>query len=268
MVYLSRHSEEEEQQAWEQSTRNNSQNRRFRERQQARLAEWTNALVERLNQRLQVYEIPGLEAEIEPASGGEKVDIYFPRVKEDSMSYQRDHILLEFGGRNRGKPTDLMPVVSYLSGIAGMDALQLPTATVNAYDTGYILWEKLTALHQFCTQTRALNPERLARHWYDVDCLLRNDFASPYETLEAMHNVVEMKQRRWFVPGVDFTQVTVGKLLLVPDDAERFAAILGDHQTAVEGEMFFRQPDGFAEIADRLRHVQDEINYFMQDSRT
>lgn len=53
--------------------------------------------------------------------------------------YQRDHILLEFGGRNRGKPTNLMPVVSYLSGIAGMDALQLPAATVNAYDTGYIL---------------------------------------------------------------------------------------------------------------------------------
>lgn len=152
------------------------------------------------------------------------------------MAYQRDHILLEFGGRNRGKPTELMPVVSYLSGIAGMDVLLLPAATVNAYDTGYILWEKLTALHQFCTQTKAPNPARLARHWYDVDCLLRNHFASPYETLEAMRNVVEMKQRRWCVPGVDFTQVIVGNLQLLPDDAERFAAIAGDHQTAVEGE--------------------------------
>lgn len=120
-----------------------------------------------------------------------------------------------------------------------MDTLQLPTATVNAYDTGYILWEKLTALHQFCTQTKAPNPARLARHWYDVDCLLSNHFASPYETLEAMRNVVEMKQRRWSVPGVDFTQVIVGNLQLLPDDAERFAAIAGDHQTAVEGECSF-----------------------------
>jgi hypothetical protein len=55
---------------------------------------------------------------MDPDSSGEKVDIYFPRVKEDSMAYQRDHILLEFGGRNRGKPTDRKPVVSYLSGIA------------------------------------------------------------------------------------------------------------------------------------------------------
>lgn len=182
------------------------------------------------------------------------------------MAYQRDHILLEFGGRNRGKPTDLMPVVSYLSGIAGMDTLQLPNATVNAYDAGYILWEKLTALHQFCTQTKAPNPARLARHWYDVDCLLRNEFASPYATQEAMRNVVEMKQRRWSVPGVDFTQVAVGKLLLVPEDEPRFSAIAADHQTAVKGGMFFRQPDGFAGIADRLRHAQDEINRFMRDS--
>ncbi|WP_445496268.1 nucleotidyl transferase AbiEii/AbiGii toxin family protein [Photorhabdus sp. SF281] len=249
------------------STLNNSQNRRFREQQQERLTEWTSALVEQLNQRFQVYEIQGLEAEMETNSSGEKVDIYFPRVKEDSMAYQRDHILLEFGGRNRGEPTARMPVVSYLSGIAGMDALQLPTATVNAYNTGYILWEKLTALHQFCTQTKAPNPARLARHWYDVDCLLRNNFASPYETQEAMCNVVEMKQRRWPVPGVDFAQVAVGSLRLLPDNAERFAAIAGDHQTAVEGGMFFREPDGFAAIADRLRHAQDEINRFMRDSQ-
>ena len=75
---LAGHSEEEEQQAWEQSTLNNSQNRRFREQQQERLTEWTNALAERLNQRFQIYNISGLEAKMEPDSGGEKVDILFP----------------------------------------------------------------------------------------------------------------------------------------------------------------------------------------------
>ncbi|MGS9235638.1 nucleotidyl transferase AbiEii/AbiGii toxin family protein, partial [Salmonella enterica subsp. enterica serovar Infantis] len=78
----------------------------------------------------------------------------------------------------------------------------------------------------------------LARHWYDVDCLLRNHCASPYETREAMRNVVEMKQRRWSGPGVDFTQVIVVNLQLLPVDAELFAAIAGYHQTAVEGGMF------------------------------
>lgn len=255
---------EEEQKIWEQSTENGSQNRRFRGRQLRHLTEWTSTLVEQLNQRFQAYEIPGLKAVIEPESNGENVDIHFPRVMADSAAYQRDHILLEFGGRNRGKPTNMMPVVSYLSGIAGMDQLELPTATVDVYDSGYILWEKLTALHQFCTQSKPLNPDRLARHWYDVDCLLRNDFASPYNTQEAMRNVVEMKQRRWPVAGVDFTLVAVGKLQLIPEDAERFSAIARDHQIAAEGGMFFRQPDEFAAIAERLRQAQNEINHFMQ----
>lgn len=128
-----------------------------------------------------------------------------------------------------------------------MDTLKLPSATVSAYDTGYILWEKLTALHQFCTQTKAPNPARLARHWYDVDCLLRNHFASPYETLEAMGNVVEMKQRRWSVPGVDFTQVIVGNLQLLPDDAERFAAIARIIKRQWKGEC------SFVSLTDLLR---------------
>lgn len=82
-----------------------------------------------------------------------------------------------------------------------------------------------------------------------------------------MRNVVEMKLRRWSVPGVDFTQVIIGTLQLLPDGAERFADISRDHQAAIEGGMFFRQPDGFADIADCLRHAQDEINRFMRDSR-
>ncbi len=195
-----------------------------------------------------------------------KIDIYFPRVKEDSMAYQRDHILLEFGGRNRGKPTELMPVVSYLSGIAGMDVLLLPAATVNAYDTGYILWEKLTALHQFCTQTKAPNPARLARHWYDVDCLLRNHFASPYETLEAMRNVVEMKQRRWSCRALILLRSlseTCNCCLTMLNDSPRSP---GSSNGSGRG-MFFSEPDGFADIADRLRHSQDEINRFMRDSQ-
>lgn len=256
------HSEEDEQAAWEASTRNKSQNQRFRAQQQARVEVWTRALVEKLNQRFRDYGISGLEARLEEGSGGEKVDIFFPRVHEDAAAYQRDHILLEFGGRNRGKPTDTIVVASYLSQIKQLGELELPSATVQAYNPGYILWEKITALHQFCTQTKAPNPERLSRHWYDVDCLLQNRFADLYNTDQAMQSVIEMKQQRWSVAGVDYTQVAKGGLRLVPDDAERLDGIAKDHQIAIAGRMFFKDPDGFDKIIERLKHVQDEFNQF------
>ncbi|MFW8062645.1 nucleotidyl transferase AbiEii/AbiGii toxin family protein, partial [Klebsiella pneumoniae] len=69
--------------------------------------------MEKLNQRFRSYGISGLEARLEAESRGEKVDIFFPRVHADAAAYQRDHILLEFGGRNRGKPTDTITVSSY-----------------------------------------------------------------------------------------------------------------------------------------------------------
>lgn len=46
---------------------------------------------------------------------------------------------------------DTITVSSYLSGIKGLGELELPSATVQVYNPGYILWEKITALHQFCT---------------------------------------------------------------------------------------------------------------------
>lgn len=261
---LAGHSEEHEQEAWEKSTHNRSQNQRFRQLQQVRLEAWTTELVEKLNQRFLSYGISDLEARLEAESHGERVDIFFPRVHTDAAAYQRDHILLEFGGRNRGKPTDTLTVHSYLSEIKELVELGLPSSTVQAYDPGYILWEKITALHQFCTQEKELNAERLSRHWYDVDCLLQHRFADLYDTNEAMYNVIEMKQRRWPCKGVDYTWITKGELRLIPEDTGRLAAIAEDHRIAIEGGMFFKDPSGFDKIIARLQKIQDEFNGVMK----
>lgn len=68
---------------------------------------------------------------------------------------------------------------------------------MSAYPAEYILWEKLTALHQFCTKDNPPNPDRLARHWYDVDCSLSIQFADPLNSNTARNDVIEMKKHRW-----------------------------------------------------------------------
>lgn len=251
--------EEQEQNAWLQSTKNGSQARKFREQQQQRLLGWTEQLVHRLNQRFAAYQIDGLKAVQEPDSGGEKVDIYFPRVTKKPKDYQLDHILLEFGGRNRGKPTKTITTSCYLGEIKELAAITLPKANVQAYENDFIFWEKLTALHQFSTQTNDPNPDRLARHWYDVACLLRADFADAYKSSEAMLAVVEMKKHRWPVQGVDYEAILRGQLSVVPQEA-RLAAIAADHKAAVTGQMFFTSPDSFEHIIQQLSDFQDRFN--------
>lgn len=256
---LSGLSEEDELASWIQSTKNPSQSRKFIKQQRERLIDWSTKLVEILNVRLAEYNIDGLYAELEEGSLGEKIDIHFPRVTRGNYDYQLDHVLLEFGGRNRGKPTESIDVDCYMDSISDFNALSLPKAKVMAYQKDYILWEKLTALHQFSTQNSNPNPKRLARHWYDVDCLLTMKFADPLTSEDAMKAVIDMKKNRWPSPGVNYESILVGGLLLIPV-AERLEGIIKDHEDAVKGGMFFTTPDNFTNMVRRLETIQNEIN--------
>ncbi|MCL1112345.1 nucleotidyl transferase AbiEii/AbiGii toxin family protein [Shewanella basaltis] len=256
---LSGLSEDVELAAWQKSIQSNSQNKKFRDEQQKRLMQWSNDLVDKLNHRLVQYNIEGLTAELEPDSHGEKIDIHFPRVTHSDNDYQLDHILLEFGGRNRGKPTEIIDIDCYMNSIPDFTSLALPKASVMAYQRDFILWEKLTALHQFSTQEKALNPNRLARHWYDVDCLLNMKFDDPLNTSEAMLAVIEMKKHRWASLGVDYEEILQGKLKLIPK-VKRLKGIRHDHAEAVAGGMFFTEPDPFDTIVTRLEATQNKFN--------
>lgn len=250
---------EDEQAAWKQSTQSRSQRDKFRKKQTERLEAWSVVLVERLNIRFEAYGIDNLSAELELDSGGEKIDIRFPRVTTNDNRYQLDHVLLEFGGRNRGRPTITHETHCYLAEVSDLSVIDFPTASVQALHPDYILWEKLTALHQFSTQQREPNPHRLARHWYDVDCLLIQKIADPLSTEQAMKDVVNMKKQRWPEKGVDYEAVLRGELQLVPEK-NRLAAIATDHQEAIDGGMFFKIPDNFDNIIQRLIDLQIHFN--------
>ncbi|HIE9425275.1 TPA: hypothetical protein ACXRWT_004933 [Klebsiella pneumoniae] len=79
-----------------------------------------------------------------------------------------------------------------------------------------------------------------------------------------MHNVIEMKQQRWPFAGVDYTLVAKGELRLITEDSGRLAAIAEDHRIAIEGGMYFKEPDGFDKIIECLQQVQDEFNRAMK----
>lgn len=250
---------ENEAEAWEKSNSTPSQQKKFRDKQSKLLTQWSEALVNRLNNRFAVYEIEGLVAELDWDSKGEKINIRYPRLAKDINNYQLDYILLEFGGRNRGRPTVVKQVDTYLSEVAELAALKLPAAKVQAYDPAYILWEKLTALHQFCTQTSEPNPTRLSRHWYDVDCLLQQNFADPIQSRQAMLDVIEMKSNRWAVAGVNYDEIRSGNLKLVPSE-DRTDAIIKDHYQAVNGKMFIIHPEEFDLIINRLSKAEMDFN--------
>lgn len=135
---------------------------------------------------------------------------------------------------------------------------------MEAYHPDYIIWEKLTALHQFCTQENPLDTVRVSRHWYDVDCILRNLKEGTYQSTEALENVVAMKSARWATRGVSFEDILSGELVLIPHD-QLLDDIKRDYDQSVSGGMFFSAPDSFADIIERLAEQQGLINGFLKE---
>lgn len=247
--------------AWDKSTKSNSQAKKFRDSQTERLKKWSIQLTDALNSRLCVYQIDGLAAKLVEGSKGEKIEVHFPKVTDSESNYHLDYVLLEFGGRNRGHPTHEHPISCYMAQVPELHEIEFPKAVVRAYDSNYIMWEKLTALHQFSTMEKEPNSHRLARHWYDVDCMLSKAFANPIVSQLAMNHVIQMKKMRWPEKGVDYELVSTGYLQLLPE-RERLENIAKDHQSAIEGRMFYstKEPDNFEKITERINKAQDKIN--------
>jgi hypothetical protein len=252
---------ENEAAAWEKSIQSKSQAKKFKDRQLERLEEWSNQLVVDLNERFSAYEIDGLAANLVESSKGEQIEVHFPKVTDSESNYHLDYVLLEFGGRNRGHPTHAHPISCYMAQVPELHEIEFPEAVVRAYDSNYIMWEKLTALHQFSTMGKEPNSHRLARHWYDVDCMLSKAFADPIVSQLAMNDVIQMKKMRWPEKGVDYELVSSGHLHLLPE-RERLENIAKDHQDAIEGRMFYstKGPDSFEKITERISKAQDRIN--------
>lgn len=251
--------EDDEEAAWLKTTASRSQVQKFRKAQTERLIGWSNNLLERLNARLLSYGIDGLHAELEGDSAGEKIDIHFPRLTTDDSRYLLDHVLLEFGGRNRGRPTDDRVVTCYLAEVPELEGLELPVSAVKTLNIDYMLWEKITALHQFSTQEKPIRPNRLSRHWYDVDCLTEKDIANPLANPQAMLDVSSMKSQRWAERGVDFQQVRQGALRIIPD-SDRLEQLREDFNDSIRGGMFYSTPAPFDVIIERLTAFQESFN--------
>jgi hypothetical protein len=254
---------DDEETLWKKTTQSGSQRKKFRDAQSQKLVAWSEKLARTLNKRLSEYEIDGLGAELEPDSKGEKINVRFPRVTDSNNGYHLDYVLLEFGGRNRGHPRHQHQITCYMSEVPALQqaGIDFPKAAVFAYAPDYIMWEKLTALHQFSTMEREPGAHRLARHWYDVDCMISRNFVDPLANNTARDNVILMKRERWPERGVNYDLASQGQLKLIPDP-DRLAMIAQDHQEAITGRMFYssQEPDSFEHITERLRNFQNKIN--------
>lgn len=183
----------------------------------------------------------------------------YPSAFDSREGYVLPAVKIEMGARSDTDPAEI-PTMRPILAEALPAAFVEPDFAVRTVSPRRTFWEKTLLLHEeLYRPERGRRRPRLARHLYDVYCLIRRgvgDEAAADEELLA--SVVAHRQRFFRYPWMDYSTERRGALRFVPaGDAEREWRLDYD---AMGAEMFYNDPPPYDEVTHVLTAFQDRLN--------
>lgn len=200
----------------------------------------------------------GVEAELVQET--DKLYLRYPSQVGES-DYVRPAVLLEFGARSSGSPSQVHTVAC--DAAQAIPEITFPQAQPAVLDVNRTFWEKATAAHVYCAQQR-LRSDRFARHWHDLAAIGQSSYFAGAAG-DAVANAVA-QHKSWFfkekdVAGIEidyFAAVRQG-LQIVPTGPAR-DALEHDYNQMVEGGMLMPGHLGFDELMQTCAELEAVLN--------
>lgn len=177
--------------------------------------------------------------------------------------YVRPAVLLEFGARSTGEPSERRTIVC--DAAAHLPGVLFPEASPNVMRPERTFWEKATAIHVFCRSGRFRGAERFSRHWYDVVSLDNTGYVASalvdrdLARLVARHKAMFFRESDEGGRVIDYEAAVAGDLRLVPSgEAER--RLVEDYGGMVGDGLLFEDPPSFEALIARCRDIQGRAN--------
>jgi len=203
--------------------------------------------------------LPALAISIEVSEDAEKLWVYYPSAVENTDSYIRPSILIEFGGRNSTLPQSILSIMPDIA--AHVSNLEFPTAQVVVLSAARTFWEKATLIHVEChrAQLRA-SADRLSRHWYDLARLADHEVGhQALQDTDLLRDVLSIKETFYRSGFSNYDRCLTGGLRLIPD-APLLDALRQDYQAMLAAQMFYGKTLPFDDIVARLETLEKAIN--------
>jgi hypothetical protein len=237
---------------------NPSQEQKWTKTIRARLDEWTARTV-----------VPTLESRLEELSATAKVGVdgATATVTYESLAmgagYIRPVVLLEFGARSTGEPSEPRPVTC--DAAAHVPELVFPAARPATMRPERTFWEKATAIHVFCLGGKLRGDDRVSRHWHDVVALDQAGYAATaiadraLATTVARHKNAFFRERDGGGVYIDYAVAVSGGLQLVPD-GDRLALLADDYQRMVTDGLLLSTPPPFRSLIALCLDIQNRAH--------
>ena len=203
--------------------------------------------------------LPKQPTSIEVSADAEKLWVYYPSAVENTDTYMRSSILIEFGGRNSTLPQSTLAIAPDVA--VHVPGLALPTAQVSVLSAARTFWEKATLIHVECHRP-GLKPsaQRLSRHWYDLARLADHELGQQaLQDMDLLRDVLRIKETFYRSGFSHYDRCAKGGLKLIPE-ASMLEALRLDYQAMLTAQMFYGDTVSFEAIVERLEALELEIN--------
>jgi hypothetical protein len=146
------------------------------------------------------------------------IEVYTPKLMEDTKAYLRPEVLVELGSRSLQEPFTPKPIQSWVGqqmAIKPFADTPMPIRTVLPTRT---FWEKILLLHEeFCKPEGAQRVNRLSRHHYDLFKLNQSTFGTQALSDETLYRTIVQHRARYNpVKGVDYTALNPASIRFLP----------------------------------------------------
>jgi predicted nucleotidyltransferase component of viral defense system len=241
--------------------RSSNQRSRLKERLQGLLAKYVHEVVKPHFERAIAAQFPADDrVRLDVDASGEKFQIQYASALDEGFGYLRDHVLIEFGGRNTTIPSADVLITADMAPV--INAVRFPEATVRALAAERTFWEKATLIHAE-NHKQALRPryDRWSRHWYDLIRLADHGIgAQALAQRELLESVVAHKKVFYYAADANYDACVAGGLKLVTDRPELLEMLRADYDEMIASGMFYAETPGFDAILERLVALEREIN--------
>lgn len=230
---------------------------------------WTKTIQQRLAEDVRDKFGPVVAAALEAQSlpavmriEGDKIYIdYEPLAK--GTGYVSPSVLLEFGARATGEPSEPLPVIC--DAAEHVREVAFPEATPRVMRAERTFWEKATAIHVYCASGQFRGGNRFARHWHDVTRLdaagvvarAAADRALAHQV--ATHKAVFFAETTATGEPIDYAAAVNGGLELVPS-GDALQALADDYARMVEDGLLLGDAEPFDELLETCRAIARSVN--------
>ena len=194
-------------------------------------------------------------------SDGQTLLFHYPSVYADA-GYIRPVVKIELGARSDTEPCGTPQIQPYLKE-AFPELFGTGSASIRTVEPIRTFWEKAMLLHEETYRKSSGGPKvRLARHYYDLWCLIKKGVAEKAQTDAELFQRVAAHRAVFFRKSKEAQEtLRPGSLRLVPL-TEQLPAWKQDYQ-AMSEDMFFGEVPAFDEV---LRVVGDFEKRFNKTS--